>query len=87
MPSRERERLIGMERGVGRRESTIFTPCVCARARFAGALEINLRCAAVDGPAPRPPRMHLGVVGPVSGPLFARGIFLHGRTRANRCKV
>lgn len=48
---------------------------------------INLRCAAVDGPAPRPPRVHLGVVGPVSGPLFARGFILHGRTRANRCKV
>lgn len=48
---------------------------------------INLRCAVVDGPAPLPPHVHLGVVGPVSGPLFARGIILHGRTRANRCKV
>ena len=73
--------------GVGRREPHDFHPLAPAPGHASQCPGINLRCAAVDGPDPRPPRVHLGVVGPVSGPLFARGIILHGRTRANRCKV
>ena len=37
-------------------------------ARFAGAPWINLRCAAVDGPAPLPPRVHLGSSVPCPAP-------------------
>lgn len=90
----ERERFIGTGRvkrrtcaGVGRREPRDLHPLHLRQGTLCRCPGINLRCAAVDGPAPRPPRVHLGVVGPVSGPLFARGIILHGRTRANRCKV